>query len=85
MFKFDFKNYYFYPNNDFYIMAGVAAFFAFFAITPFGKRIQDFVFARDEYTTPVHAVFMTVCMLLLLLCIASITTSTFNPFIYFRF
>jgi alginate O-acetyltransferase complex protein AlgI len=85
MFRFDFKNYYFFPNNDFYIMAGVAAFFAFFAITPFGERIQNFVFARDEYATPIHAIFMTVCMVLLLLCIASITTSTFNPFIYFRF
>jgi alginate O-acetyltransferase complex protein AlgI len=85
MFKFNFKHYTLNPNPDFYLMAGVATFFAFFALTPFGKRIQDFVFARDEYSTAWHGIFMLICCLLLVLCVAAITSSLFNPFIYFRF
>ncbi len=71
--------------NDFYPILGVALFFSFFAFSAFGKRWQDKIFNADAFSLRGHTVMMFLVMVLFILCIASITTSTFNPFIYFRF
>lgn len=72
-------------NSDFYPMLLVAALFSFFAIVDFGKYWQDKVFLSDAFSKKGHVLMMFLTMTLFILCIGNITTSTFNPFIYFRF
>jgi alginate O-acetyltransferase complex protein AlgI len=72
-------------NNDFYPMLVVALVFSFFAMPNLGKQWQEKIFMSDAFSNKGHSLMMLVTMILLVLCIANITCSTFNPFIYFRF
>ena len=62
----------------------VATIFAFFAANTKGVSIQNLVF-YDKYTHRRLLVITSVGFVLLIVSIASITASDFNPFIYFRF
>lgn len=62
----------------------IAALFSFFAITKFTQKIQDSVYFND-YNNTKHMVIATVSVLLFIVSVSSITSSGFNPFIYFRF
>lgn len=63
----------------------IAVFFSFVAIFPFGQKTQDFVFNRNRYSLSINAAFIILTGILFLLSASSVTSSGFNPFIYFRF
>ncbi|MEO6302941.1 MAG: MBOAT family O-acyltransferase [Bacteroidia bacterium] len=76
------------PHHDFdpeFLLFGLfAILFSFFAISGFGRKIQD-AFYFKEYSNSKHLVVWVITMLLFGLSISSITSTGFNPFIYFRF
>jgi len=85
MFRFDFAGSHLNTfTSEFYTFLLLAIFFSFFVYFKKGQKIQDAVFF-NEYTDTKHIVVAFVSIVLLLICIASITTTGFNPFIYFRF
>lgn len=58
--------------------------FSFFTLSGWGKKVQEkFYFAQSGILRKIPGVLLSIA--LLKLCIAYITTSGFNPFIYFRF
>lgn len=73
-----------YWNVKYMTMLAIAAFFSFFILLPFGKRIEDRVF-NQKYTLAKHAIMATVTLILFILSSGYLISSDFNPFIYFRF
>lgn len=63
----------------------VAFIFSFISASGIGKRMEVLVYQKNNYQLNTHLGFTTISLLLLVFCIASITSSGFNPFIYFRF
>lgn len=63
----------------------IAVIFSFFTLLPFGKMIQNYFYDTDNKNYLGQLAFVLVCMGLYTWCLASITSSNFNPFIYFRF
>jgi alginate O-acetyltransferase complex protein AlgI len=83
MFAFNFvPNLYF--EKQYYTMLIIASIFAFFVYTKFGQKIQDLVYHK-EYTNSRHIGISILTIILLLISVSTITSSGFNPFIYFRF
>ena len=82
MFAFDFNNTQSF-SLEFYTFLIIALFFAFFAYSNKGQKIQDAVYF--DYCIKKHLAVFAISVLLLILCISSITAFGFNPFIYFRF
>lgn len=68
----------------FYTFLVISVIFSFFVYTKFGQKIQDSVY-HNEYTISRHFLISIVSVLLLIISIATITSTGFNPFIYFRF
>ncbi|MCB0518145.1 MAG: MBOAT family protein [Lewinellaceae bacterium] len=73
-----------FDSLELWAVLGVAAFFSFFVLLPGGQRVQE------RFYTPGHTVkncwgMFLLTLVLLVLSIGSISTSAFNPFIYFRF
>ena len=58
--------------------------FSFFAISKYTQKIQDALYF-DVYTNLKHLYVAAISILLFVLSVSSITSSGFNPFIYFRF
>lgn len=73
-----------YFKLDFTLMLFVAFFFSFFSFGKKGKELQTLFYATKSSVLG-HTFMSGLCVLLLVMCIASITSSGFNPFIYFRF
>jgi hypothetical protein len=69
---------------DFLGLLAMASFFAFFTLSNWGNTIQHKVYFA-AYNKRSHIVMTLLSWLLLVICTARITTSSFNPFIYFRF
>lgn len=84
LFAFDFVKIPFSANRELLIILIVAVFFSLITVTRFGLKIQEKVF-YSEYTIGQKLLMFIVTMILFVLSLASITTSGFNPFIYFRF
>ncbi|PWH86556.1 MBOAT family O-acyltransferase [Brumimicrobium oceani] len=84
LFTFDFNS-----DTDtittFWFISVFAIFFSFFTAFKRGKRIENFVLAQESLKISSHFAFALVSVLLLMLSLISITSSGFNPFIYFRF
>lgn len=83
MFAFEFI-----PNinfgKEYYTMLVLAFIFSFFVYNKFGQKIQGMIY-HNEYSTLRHVGISIVTVLLFLISISMITSSGFNPFIYFRF
>ncbi len=62
----------------------IAIIFSFFVIGKWGEKLQNAVYF-NIYTNSRHLFVCGTCLILFLLSISSITSSGFNPFIYFRF
>jgi alginate O-acetyltransferase complex protein AlgI len=83
MFSFNFNS-----TNSFdlefktYLM--LAIIFSFFAISKHTQKLQDAVYVND-YTNTRHLIICLTSLVLFVLSVSSITSSGFNPFIYFRF
>jgi len=77
-------NYFSIIDLKFYTFFFVAAFFAFFTYFKMGQKIQDAVYV-DNYTNVRHTILSIISILLIIVSAAAITSSNFNPFIYFKF
>ncbi len=74
-----------YIDREFIVILIIAVAFAFITLFKFGKQWQDTLFFNDKYSIKGYVLMTIISLSLLLLCISSITSSGFNPFIYFRF
>ncbi|MDY0142870.1 MAG: MBOAT family protein [Bacteroidales bacterium] len=72
------------PDTEFWTIFIIAVVFSFFTAIKPGLKIEQKVFYTD-YTWTRYIIMGVLCMILLILSTASITSSGFNPFIYFRF
>jgi len=84
MFSFNFSCYNYDDNTHFTIIFIFAAFFAFLSAFSFGKKWENHFF-YEKFSNRDHIIYSAICMILLVLSISFITSSGFNPFIYFRF
>jgi alginate O-acetyltransferase complex protein AlgI len=84
LFAFDFQRLPFSDNREFYFTLLMAAFFAFFIVLPFGKRIQQKVY-YDEPSLSHYSIATFTSISLFILCLAYVTASGFTTFIYYRF
>ncbi len=83
MFSFNFKS----TNSfdlEFKTNLMLAIIFSFFAISKHTQKLQDAVYVND-YTNTRHLIICITSLVLFVLSVSSITSSGFNPFIYFRF
>lgn len=63
----------------------LAVLFSFITAFSFGKRLESFFFDRNAYSLVQNSLLMIMSIFLLVLGVSSVTSSGFNPFIYFRF
>jgi alginate O-acetyltransferase complex protein AlgI len=84
LFAFDFKTWILPGNYQFFFILVLGFFFSFVTMAKWGLKLQDLVFYTD-YSIRGKIIMMVICGALLALSVASITTTGFNPFIYFRF
>ena len=84
LFAFDFQSIVPINSLHFYAVLIVAMAFAFFALSPLGKRGQTFFF-YTEYSKKQHLAIWPVSVLLFIFCLGALNASGFSPFIYFRF
>ena len=85
MFSFNTISIHHYLSNDFWIVLVIAIFFSFITLSKFGLKLEKIVFHAEEHKIKWHIPLAFVCLFLLTISIGSITSSGFNPFIYFRF
>ncbi len=71
-------------SSEFYTFFVIAVVFAFFAYLKPGQKIQDAVYF-GQYSNAKHIGMAGICMVLFILSLSFITSTGFNPFIYYRF
>ena len=84
LFSFDFRNMYVFLNNEFVFYFVLAFIFSFFTVFSFGKTLQNKIYF-SSYSNTGYAIASLISVALFMICLASVSSSTFNPFIYFRF
>jgi len=72
------------PDGNYFFILDCAIFFSFITLVPAGKRLQEKVFFAP-YTMRRHYLISFVLLILTFISAGYISSSTFNPFIYFRF
>ncbi len=72
-------------SNQFWTILTVGLLFSFLTAFGFGLKIENFFFNRDKYNVSTNIILSIIVIILLTISISSITSSGFNPFIYFRF
>lgn len=85
MFAFDFSSVEHYLDKEFYTILFIAIFFSFFNLSKAGLKIEEKVFYAKTYSNQLHLAFTGLFIIMFVLSVSSITSSGFNPFIYFRF
>ncbi len=84
MFSFDFSESHLFFDSHFYFILCIAFFFSFIRAFKLGKWLENKFFSTSH--NMISHYFMTgISIVLFILCISHITSSGFNPFIYFRF
>lgn len=73
-----------YLNREFYVILSIAVFFSFITAFKAGKNLETKVLYQ-EYPNRRYFVMAGLCLILLIISTADISSSGFNPFIYFRF
>jgi len=63
----------------------IAFFFSFFTLVKVGAKADNFFFATPNYRNSTYYWMIPVALMLFVLSLSSITSTGFNPFIYFRF
>lgn len=84
LFTFDFKLPAHFLDNEFLFFGALAILFSFFASFGWGKKIQNKVYF-SYYGLTGNLIAVIIACALFTISLASITSSGFNPFIYFRF
>ncbi len=83
---FSFKDFGFvHYTMDFWLMLILGFIFAFITLTTIGHKWEQKIFFSKKYTLKGNFLMTIVYIVLIVLSVSSITTSGFNPFIYFRF
>ena len=85
MFRFKTNNLVWFQTEKFWWMLAIGLIFAFITLSKAGLKLENFVFFRDKYKTPQHLLMTIISLILFILSFASVVSSGFNPFIYFRF
>jgi alginate O-acetyltransferase complex protein AlgI len=75
---------YIFLDNEFCFYFVLACIFSFFTLSRYGRTIQNKVY-YGKYSNFSYALGTMCAISLFFICLASISSSTFNPFIYFRF
>lgn len=73
------------PDKEFWVMLCIAIFFALFTLSKTGLALENFFFFRPKHKVQVYVPMFILMVLLFTISFASVMTSGFNPFIYFRF
>lgn len=84
LFAFNFGSVNISTDIEFFMILFIAVFFSFLTLLPKGSTIEHKVF-YSQYGIKEHYIGFTLSVILFVLVLSSITTSDFNPFIYFRF
>jgi alginate O-acetyltransferase complex protein AlgI len=84
LFSFDF-NFEINSVPSFWFIAIIATFFSIFTAFKIGRKIENFVLFQNYLKVSNHFIFTLSAIVLLVVSMISITSSDFNPFIYFRF
>ena len=84
MFAFDFSPDLFYFNRKFYVILVVAIFFSFWGGLSKIEKWQENLFAQGKNLRVIIPMFI-ISVFLFIVSLSAITSSGFNPFIYFRF
>lgn len=71
-------------DHHFYFILAIGFVFSFISLTKTGTWLEE-KFYTTVYSSRQHLLFSSVYLVLILLCIASLSGSGFSPFIYFRF
>lgn len=71
------------PN--YWFILGFAIFFSFAGVLPIFKRIENIVFYKEKLSLSYVLIMFVILIPLFALSIGTLTASSFNPFIYFRF
>jgi alginate O-acetyltransferase complex protein AlgI len=86
LFRFDFNPIeYGLNNNYFFTILLIAILFSFITISKRGRQLEEYIYFKDYNSYIKTCTMFIIVLTLLMLSIASITSSEFNPFIYFRF
>ena len=84
LFAFDFNGFALNGNAHFYTIMVIAAFFSFFTLSKWGRRVEQWVYYSD-FTDRQHIGVWIVTALAYVFCVAALNATSFSPFIYFRF
>ena len=79
------ENLHFNIGNKDLIVLSLCILFSVFIFLPYGQKVQDYFFHQEDKKIGLQYLITFFCFTLFILSLASITTSNFNPFIYFRF
>lgn len=71
--------------EDFTLIVSIAVFFAFIPMFKIGNRWLNYSFNQNAYSWSGHIAFLGIGITLFILCWATLLSSDFNPFIYYRF
>jgi alginate O-acetyltransferase complex protein AlgI len=71
-------------NREMWAIIGVSFLFSFAPASKIGSKLMDLAY-QQKFTLPTYLLFSVFAILLVVLSVGSITSSGFNPFIYFRF
>lgn len=72
-------------THSFHLMLIIAFILSFSYPFKFGKKLELYFFQKESYFLKEHFIFSGVSIILFTLCLSYLTSSGFNPFIYFRF
>lgn len=84
LFSFDFSSV-IQLSSEYFVILAVAIFFSVITAFGYGKQAEHFFFRQRTASVSGHLALFVVAILLLIMSVASIAASDFNPFIYYRF
>lgn len=75
------------PNYGpkFWTMLFIGVFFGFITLSNWGLKLENTIFFAQKYQSKSYYLVLFAFLILVILSMSSITSSGFNPFIYFRF
>jgi len=85
MFAMDFRPIGHYLDREFWTILVIASIFAFITVSKWGLKLEKRFFFTEKYSNAGYLGGTLLFLVFMVLCVASITSSGFNPFIYFRF
>jgi alginate O-acetyltransferase complex protein AlgI len=71
-------------GGRFWTIGVIAIFFSFFTLIPYFKRIHNAIF-EEKHDLSKQIILWIISIIIFTMCIGSLSTKGFNPFIYFRF